>query len=118
MRRAQDQRCPFTGEQADELHHLTGKDHSGAYLDPLLVVPLTRDQHVIEHQGWYRTGIGEHETGDLTDLRLRRAGQLLIRLGQHHGERSVTLPAGFLRALGRFLLEVASQLFTPSGEST
>ena len=110
MKPAREWRCPFTGEPADELHHPTGRDADGEYLDRELGVPLVLDQHVIEHQVWDRTEIGEDVVANPTWLRLRRVGQLLVRLGEFHGEGSVTLPSPFVRQLGFLLLRVAVEV--------
>ena len=98
------------GEPADQLHHLTGCDADGEYLDDELVVPLVLDQHVIEHQIWDRTAVGEDVRADPTWLRLRRVAQFLVRLGEFHGEGTVILPSPFVRQLGFLLLRLAAEI--------
>jgi len=102
--------CVFTGRAADHLHHATGRGPDGRYLDADLVVPLARRMHVVEHAALRRSGLDEVTRVSPTVLRLRRAGHLLVRLGEHHGEGSVTLPAPSVRALGRMLGEVADDI--------
>jgi hypothetical protein len=108
VRRAREWNCPFTGQPADALHHETGRDADGEYLDPELVLPLVRDQHVLEHQIWRMTGIGENLRADSNWLRCCRMGQQLVRLGKFHGDGTVTLPAAFVLQLGLFLLRMAA----------
>jgi hypothetical protein len=102
----------FTSRAAEELHHSTGRDADGRYLDPALVVPLTRRQHVVEHVGWRALGIGEGAGLDPDVLRLRRAAFHLVRLADHHGAGVVALPASFVRELGLMLGQVASRADT------
>lgn len=106
--RADDQQCVFLGRPADHLHHGTGRDADGDYLDPLLVVPLVARQHVVEHQGWNVAGIGDGVAGS-NFLRLRRIGYLLVRMGEHHGIGYVVLPASFVRQMGLMLHRVADE---------
>ncbi len=49
MRRAADYLCVFVGRRADHLHHPSGRDADGKYLDRDLVIPLARVQHDLEH---------------------------------------------------------------------
>ena len=100
--RARDHRCIFLGRAADHLHHVTGRDTDGVYLDPHFVVPLARGQHVLEHQCWAPL-FDDHVAGDANVLRLRRTGHLLVRLSQHEGSRSVTLPGETILQLGLML---------------
>ena len=102
--------CIFTGRPADHFHHATGRGLDGRYLNADLVVPLVRRMHVVEHAALRRSGLDEATQLSPTVLRLRRAGHLLVRLGEHHGEGSVTLPAPSVRALGEMLNEVADEL--------
>ncbi len=74
MMRTSDFRCVFLGRPADHLHHLTGRDPDGHYLDPPLWTPLVRRIHVVEHQGWRAAGIADGAVGDPNVLRLRRVG--------------------------------------------
>jgi hypothetical protein len=117
MRPAREWSCPFTGEPADQLHHPTGRGADGKYLDQELVVPFILDQHVIEHQAWDRTKIGEDIVANPNWLRLRRTGQLLVRLGEFHGEGTVSLPSPFVRQLGFLLLRVAAEILLIDGKS-
>lgn len=117
MKPAREWKCPFTGEPADELHHPTGRDADDEYLDSELLIPLVLDQHVIEHQVWQRTAVGEKVRGNPTWLRLRRVGQFLVRLGEFHGEGTVTLPSPFVRQLGFLLLRVAAEILPMDGKS-
>jgi hypothetical protein len=43
-------------------------------------------------------------------LRLARSGLHLVRLGEHHGESVVILPASFVRELGLMLNSIAADL--------
>jgi hypothetical protein len=110
MRRATDYRCVFLGRLADEMHHVTGRDADGVYLDPALVVPLVRRQHVVEHTGWRVVEVDEGADRCPNFLRLTRTGLHLVRLGQHHGEGAVLLPAPFIRELGMMLQRVATDV--------
>jgi hypothetical protein len=117
VRPAREWRCPFTGEPADQLHHLTCRGADGKYLDPEFVVPLVVDQHVIEHQVSDRSGVGEDVRANPNWLRLRRTGLFLVRLGEFHGEGTVTLPSPFVRQLGLLLLRVAAEILLMGGKS-
>jgi len=105
---ARDFECAFTGQPADELHHPTGRNAAGRYLDPDFVLPTVRRQHNLEHQSW---GPSYKETvvDDPDVLRLRRTGHLLIRLGEHRTGASVELPAAFAVALGLMLHQIADR---------
>jgi hypothetical protein len=107
--KARDWYCPFTGRPAEHLHHLTGCDAEGAYLDLLLVLPLLRRQHVIEHQCWSEEFADGVDT-DPNVLRLRRSGHLFIRLGEHHAGGVVVLPAIAVAEMGRMLNRVADRI--------
>ena len=107
--RARDHHCVFLGRTADHLHHVTGRDIDGVYLDPHLVVPLARVQHVLEHQCWAPL-FADRVAGNANVLRLRRTGHLLIRLGQHEGNRRVTLPAETILQLGLMLQLIVDDL--------
>ncbi len=109
MMRARDHRCVFVGQRADHLHHASGRDGAGRYLDPLLVVPLTRRQHVVEHTSWSVLGIADGSVIAPDLLRLRRTGHLLVRLGVHHEGRTVQLPPLFVVELGRLLNRLAEE---------
>jgi hypothetical protein len=106
--RAGDFHCAFLGRRADHLHHVTGTDADGVYLDPLLVVPISAPQHDIEHVGWRALGIGEGAALPPDTLRLLRISHLFIRLGDVDTPTGV-LPTIFLRELGRTLQRVAGE---------
>ena len=106
MKPAREQRCVFTGRLADELHHGSGQDPLGRYLDPHLVIPLSRRQHVLEHQGW-GTEIADGVASHLNVLRLGRMGRLLVRLGEFHVDGEVVLPAETVRQIGLTLNRIA-----------
>ena len=108
MNRAADHLDPFNGRQAEHLHHVTGKDADGRYFDPMFMIPLTSIQHVREHQSWGPM-FKDRVHGDDAMLRLRRAGHLLVRLGDHHAGDGVVLPALFVHHLGLVLHEVANE---------
>lgn len=108
MRAASDFCCVFTGRSADHLHHMTGRGGDGGYLDPELVVPLSRAQHVSDHVCWRVSGIGEGADIPASVLRLRRSGHLLVRLAQHHAPGLVSFPAETLLNLGLMLHELAA----------
>jgi hypothetical protein len=105
--KASDWRCPFSGGQANQGHHLSGRDNAGVYLDPPLVLPLSRREHNLEHQCWGRTSFAESSTAHSNYLRLRRTGHVLVRLGNHHGDGVLWLPAETVRQLGLMLHRVA-----------
>ncbi len=115
MKRAVDYRCPFCGQVADHLHHMTGRDAFGSYLDPGLRVPLTRRCHVVEHQTWRIGGMDDGVGGSPNSLRLLRSGLLLVRLGEHHEDGSVWLPASTVRELGRMQVDISRQLVDATG---
>jgi hypothetical protein len=99
--------CVFHGRTPVEMHHVTGRSPDGTYFDTALIVPMSPRQHVIEHQGWRAIGIGEDASLDPRVLRLRRAGHILVRLSEHHGEEVVALPAQSVRQLGLMLHQIA-----------
>jgi hypothetical protein len=107
MMRATDFACLFLGRPADHLHHPTGRDADGRYLDPNLVAPLSRSMHVGEHQGWRALGIGEGSRAAANVLRARRLAHLLVRMGEHHGIGVVVLPASMVREMGKVLHRIA-----------
>jgi hypothetical protein len=100
----------FLGRLADELHHITGRDADGIYLDPAFVVPLERRQHVVEHTGWHVVDVDEGADHGPNFLRLTRTGLHLVRLGEHHGEDTVILPAPYVRELGLMLHRIAADV--------
>ena len=109
MKPAREQRCVFTGRPADEWHHVTGRDSLGRYLDPHLVIPLSRRQHVLEHQGW-GPDVADGVAGHPNVLRLGRMGRLLVRLGEFHVDGEVVLPAETVRQIGLTLNRIALDL--------
>lgn len=102
--------CAFSGRAAEHGHHATGRGADGRYLDPDLVIPLTRRMHVVEHVALRRSGLDDPTTMSSALLRLRRAGHLFVRLGEHHGEGSVIIPARFVGSVGHMLVGVADEL--------
>jgi hypothetical protein len=110
MKSARDYLCVFTGRPADELHHASGKDALGVYLDECLLFPVVLRQHVVEHQGWPVAGVAEGLDADPNMLRLRRVGLLLVRLGEHHKSGLVRLPAESVSELGLMLHRVTDDL--------
>ena len=108
--KAADSRCVFLGRDADHYHHLSGRHADGHYLDPSLVIPLARRQHVVEHQGWRVAGIGEGMRTVDNVLRLCRIAHMLVRLGEHRGIGVVVLPATMVRELGKVLQRISKDL--------
>jgi hypothetical protein len=105
-----DHRDVFTGGVADETHHVSARGPDGIYLDPPLVIFLVRYQHVIEHVVQRAAGVGEGADLPPDFLRLTRSGLFLVRLGEHHGDGIVTLPATFVRETGLMLHRVAANI--------
>ncbi len=110
MRWAAEYLCVFLRRPAEQLHHSSGRDADGRYLDPHLVVPLALVQHSCEHAGWNLAGFGDGTCADPSVLRLRRNGHLLIRCADHHRGGFVTVPAFFLEELGLMLHRIADDL--------
>jgi hypothetical protein len=104
---ARDWECPFRGYPADHLHHMTGRNTSGLYLDEWLVIPLVAPQHQVEHQLWNLLGIGDGALASENWLRLRRISALLVRLGECHRDGVVTFPAETVYQLGLTLNRIA-----------
>jgi hypothetical protein len=103
---AKDFLCPFTRRVAQELHHVTGRDAKGRHLDSKFVVPLSRKQHIREHQSWapeYSDGVDD----DPSRLQLRRIAHFFTRLGEHHEGSTVELPGPVLQQLGFVLHDIA-----------
>jgi FAD/FMN-containing dehydrogenase len=42
--------CSFCPAPAEELHHPSGRDHTGEHLDPDFVLPLCLEHHVLVHE--------------------------------------------------------------------
>jgi hypothetical protein len=110
MRRARDWCCPFDEDPAEHLHHWTGRDSAGRYLDPDLVGPLTAKNHRAEHQVWSALGIADGTGHNPDYLRLRRSGVQLVRLGEHHEGGVVQVPADTLKHFGRMLCGISDRL--------
>lgn len=103
------ERDPFTGRVADHDHHPTGRGPDGNYFDPLLVVPLSHKQHMTEHVVWRAFDLEDDQLPALK-LRLLRAGNLLVRLGEYHDGGVVYLPARTVLGYGRLLQSIASEV--------
>jgi hypothetical protein len=101
--------CAFTNRPAEQLHHATGRDSGGNYFDPMLALPLVVVQHNREHQSW-GPSFKDLAEGDPSILRLRRLASLSIRLGEHHRDGYVQLPAFFVVQLGQTLHCIANDL--------
>jgi hypothetical protein len=110
MMRASDYRCVFFDRPAEELHHPSGRGTDGQYLDPAFVAPLVCRQHVVEHAAWKVAGVRDGAELSPNFLRLKRSGLLLVRLGEHHGNGLVTLPAWFVLEFGLMLHRIAADL--------
>ncbi len=89
MFRARDWYCPFEVCPADHLHHLTGRDASGLYLDEGLVIPLSSSQHIAEHQVWNFLGIGGRRPRHRILWSRSRPRHWRRCLGQQHQGRGV-----------------------------
>lgn len=87
---------------------MTGRGPDGAYLDPDLLLPLVRRQHVLEHQSW-GADFADGVAGEANVLRLRRSGNCWLRLGDCGGD-GVTLPAETVRQHGLMLQRIADDL--------
>lgn len=78
--------CPFSGDLADDRHHLTGTDAAGGYLDPDLVVPTSHSDHELIHDDWHTLGLADAPDGlTLTgrlELRLRRLAVAIERFAE------------------------------------
>lgn len=89
---AADRMCQFCGDPAQQLHHLTGRDPSGAHLDPALVVALCRNHHVLVHSDLRSQQLDTPDAADWNDVtatrfRLNRLGTYLGRLADYSDER-------------------------------
>jgi hypothetical protein len=78
-------RCVRCGRPADEEHHLSGSDDTGAHMNPELVVCLCRPCHRGDHNTRHILEL-EHVKGRLTvperiELCLRRVAAFLATLG-------------------------------------
>lgn len=102
--------CPFTGRPAEQLHHTSGRDADGHYLDPDLVLPLSLVQHNCEHTGWNVAGFGDGARADPNVLRLRRNAHPLLRLADLHRDGLVIVPAFYVEQLAWMLLRIADAL--------
>jgi hypothetical protein len=108
--RASDWLCPFVRRPADALHHVSGRAPDGSYFDPALVVPLAHRPHLLEHVAWRVAGIEDSTKAPGIVLRLRRTGHFWVRLGQHHEDGLVELPAPTVCEHGFFLHRIADEL--------
>jgi len=82
----------FCGRPFDELHHGTGRDHEGQYLDRMLVMPSDHDCHVFAHDDWRHEKLdeldGPHTAVEYVAIRLRRIAMNLGRIDQHSGRQT------------------------------
>jgi hypothetical protein len=92
-------------------HHLTGRDHTGGYLDPELTVPVCHDHHTLFHDDWHTGGVHapSHELSliERVEWRLRRAAAGLARIPAQDDRPSLlgmlaTALAAWAAELGRF----------------
>jgi hypothetical protein len=80
-------RCAFCGRPPDRLHHPTGRNHEGRYLDPLLVLPAEHDCHEFVHDDWRHERLDKLQKSrtsvEYIAIRLRRLAMNLGRIDQH-----------------------------------
>lgn len=100
-------RCLFCGRGPVEWHHVTGRRvRDGAYLDPLLVVPLCKRHHDREEELLRRGGLEFLPPGaDPVGHRLARLLDLIGRCADNGCQ--LVLSPDALRALHALLLEAA-----------
>lgn len=110
MSKASDFLCVFVGRCADHLHHPTGRDAEGNYLDRDLLIPLARGQHDLEHVALNGTLFGDRSDLPPNVLRLRRTAHILLRLVDHHCTETVSLPVSFIGELALMLHRIARDL--------
>ena len=81
--------CEFCGGPFDRLHHPTGRDHLGRYLDPMLVLPTDHDCHVFVHDDWRHENLDKLKIPrtlvEYIVIRLRRLSMNLGRMDQQLG---------------------------------
>jgi hypothetical protein len=82
--------CAICGREGRwELHHLTGKDDQGTYLDPRLTIPLCHDHHTLCSDDWNTLDLAKVEIRltmlDRVELRLLRLAQGLARIDAGQG---------------------------------
>jgi hypothetical protein len=81
--------CEFCGGSCDQLHHPTGRDHEGRYLDPMLVLRSDHSCHVFVHDDWRHEEIDElkqpRSIVEYIEIRLRRLAMNLGRIDQRSG---------------------------------
>lgn len=81
--------CEICGEPADHLHHPTGRDHLGRYLDRQLVLPVDHDHHEFLHDDWRHENLNElrqpRTIVEYVAIRLRRLAMNLGRWDQALG---------------------------------
>ncbi len=81
--------CTFCGGQPDRLHHPTGRDHEGRYLDPMLVLPAEHDCHEFVHDDWRHERLDKLQRPrtavEYIEIRLRRLAMNLGRVDQSQG---------------------------------
>ena len=81
--------CEFCGGPADHLHHPTGRDHLGRYLDIMLVLRADYDCHAFVHDDWRHERLDKLQRPrtivEYLAIRLRRLAMNLGRLDRAQG---------------------------------
>lgn len=88
--------CAFCGGPADRLHHPTGRDHEGRYLDPMLVFPADHDCHEFVHDDWRQENVDKLDVA-LTPVEYIAIG--LHRLAMNLGRVDDAIRGGTFWAL-------------------
>jgi hypothetical protein len=104
--------CAICGRPAKVHHHLTGRDHLQAYLDPGLVVPVCHDHHQLLHDDLRDEQLDRvHEPLAVIERvahRLRRVAVFFTRLAK--------TPMDLWAALAQTLRLWADRLTAAAGE--
>jgi hypothetical protein len=81
--------CEFCGGPFDRLHHPTGRDHLGHYLDPMLVLRADHDCHEFVHDDWRHERLDKLQRPrtvvEYIAIRLCRLAMNLGRIDQSQG---------------------------------